>query len=128
MKRSRELREMLREGRGYRCESFRGAGVRKARDVLRYEIYVLGNEDVLWEACSALGIPRRDCDFDRMVAEIEGRFGEGAEALWLATERDARENYCEPGEEPDEYEIPEGALPIWDLGDEGALFAWRKWE
>jgi hypothetical protein len=32
------------------------------------------------------------------------------------------ENYCEPGEEPDEYKIPDSAVVISDLGDEGQLF------
>jgi hypothetical protein len=121
-------RELLQTKKGYRCESYGGSGVRDARSVLKQEVLEQGNEDMIQEAQSALNLPVEKEILDTakslklLIYEIENRFGPDAVAIWLGCRSCVIQNYCEPGEEPDEYKIPDSAIVISDLGDEGQLF------
>jgi hypothetical protein len=86
-----------------------------------------GNEDMIEEAQMALNLPTRRAvrnpdSLHDILSEIDRRFGQDAVAIWLGCRSCVIENYCEPGEEPDEYQIPDSALVISDLGEEGQLF------
>jgi hypothetical protein len=121
-------KELLGAKKGYRCESYSGSGVRDARSVLEQEVLEQGNEEMIQEAQSALNLPVEKEILDPskslrlLVYEIEDRFGPDSIAIWLACRSCVIQNYCEPGEEPDEYKIPDSAIVISDLGDEGQLF------
>lgn len=121
-------KELLQTKKGYRCESYSGSGVRNARSVLEQEVLDQGNEDMIQEAQSALNLPVEKEIQDparslkSLIYEIESRFGPDAIAIWLGCRSCVIQNYCEPGEEPDEYRIPDSAVVISDLGDEGQLF------
>jgi hypothetical protein len=120
--------ELLQTKKGYRCESYSGSGVRDAKSVLEQEVLEQGNEDMIEEARSALDLPVEKEIKDPAVSlknvlnEISNRFGPNAIAIWLGCRSCVIENYCEPGEEPDVYKIPDSAVVISDLGDEGQLF------
>lgn len=44
---SRTLSKIIEDKRGYRTESYSGSGVRNLKEILRYEIVILGNTDIL---------------------------------------------------------------------------------
>jgi hypothetical protein len=121
-------KELLQTRKGYRCESYSGSGVRDARAVLEQEVLEQGNEDMIQEAESALNVPVEKeikdpaISLKKVLYEIDNRFGPDPVAIWLGCRSCVIENYCEPGEEPDEYTIPDSAIVISDLGDEGQLF------
>lgn len=125
-------KELLRTKKGYRCESYNGSGVRNAKSVLEQEVLEQGNEDILQEAQAALNLPVEkvtqdlDASLKKIFQEIDRRFGPDAIAIWLGCRTCVIENYCEPGEEPDEYRIPDSAIVISDLGEEGQLFLTPK--
>lgn len=123
-----ETKEMLRDGKGYRCESYGGSGVSKALEVIRHELDEQGNTHIIDEACVALGIPcdcetpvRCDEALDLIAKVITEAFGPGATAVWMGRHDDVKERYCQPDEEPDEFPLFEDALVLSDLGEEGAL-------
>mgnify|MGYP001120369914 CR=1 FL=1 len=120
-----ESEQMLRERKGYRCESFSGTGIRRARDVIGFEVIELHNDHVTYDACEALGIDYDRCTLGKVLDTIEQRFGSDAVAIWLATKEVASSDYCESDEEPDEIPIPDDALIVSDMHD-GALFVWAK--
>lgn len=113
---SSELKQLLRERKGYRCESYSGSGVRNAREILKFEIEENGNESMLKEACDALKTTK--CSKKSVYKRLEGLTG-----IWLATKQGV-ERYCE-GATPDEIKIPKKAIAISDLGDDGVLFVWK---
>jgi hypothetical protein len=121
-------KELLQTRKGYRCESYSGSGVRDAESVLEQEVLEQGNEDMIQEVQSAFNLPVENeikdpaVSLKKILYEIDNRFGPNAIAIWLGCRSCVIENYCEPGEEPDEYEIPDSAVVISDLGDEGQLF------
>lgn len=125
---SPHARELLQTKKGYRCESYSGSGVRDARSVLEQEVLDQGNEDMIREAQSALDLPVEKVIKDpaaslkNLLNEIDNRFGPYPIAIWLGCRSRVMENYCEAGEEPDEYKIPDSAVVISDLDDEGQLF------
>jgi hypothetical protein len=119
-------KELLQTRKGYRCESYSGSRVRDAKSVLEQEVLEQGNEDMIQEVQTALDLPSREKDpassLKRIFQEIDYRFGPDAVAIWLGCRSCVIENYCGPEEEPDEYRIPESAVVISDIGDEGQLF------
>jgi hypothetical protein len=121
-------RELLQTKNGYRCESYSGSGVTSARSVLEQEVLEQGNDDMIQEAQTALNLPVENeiqvpaKSLKSLIYEIENRFGPDAVAIWLGCRSCVIQNYGEPGEEPDEYKIPDSAIVISDLGDEGQLF------
>jgi hypothetical protein len=125
-------KELLRTKKGYRCESYSGSNVRDARTVLQQEVLEQGNEDMIQEVQTALNLSVEKVVKDpasslkRIFQEIDYRFGPDAVAIWLGCRSCVIENYCEPEEEPDEYRIPDSAVVISDLGDEGQLFLMPK--
>lgn len=125
-KKSNEVNQMLKDGKGYRCESYMGSAERRAAVIVRYEVEEMGNEHVVDEACKALGLD--DCNLDNVLKAIEKEFGPDAMAIWLATKEYASKYYCGPGERPTAILIPEDAVIISDLKDEGALFTWKRTE
>jgi len=82
---------------------------------------------MIQEAQAALNLPVEKTIQDPastlngIFQEIDNRFGPDAIAIWLGCRSCVIENYCEPEEEPDEYRIPDSAIVISDLGDEGRL-------
>jgi hypothetical protein len=123
-------KELLQTRKGYRCESYGGSGVRDAKSVLEQEVLERGNEDMIQEVQTALDLPPREKDpassLKRIFQEIDYRFGPDAVAIWLGCRSCVIENYCEREEEPDEYRIPDSAVVISDLGDQGQLFLMPK--
>jgi hypothetical protein len=121
-------KELLQTRKGYRCESYGGSGVRDAKSVLEQEVLEQGNEDMIQEVQSAFNLPVENeikdpaTSLKKVLYEIDNRFGPNPIAIWLGCRSCVIENYCEPGEEPDEYKIPDSAVVISDLGDEGQLF------
>lgn len=121
-------KKLLETRRGYRCESYSGSGVRNAKRVLEQEILQQDNMDMIQEAQMALNlevdkeIRYPDSSLHEIFSEIDRRFGPDAVAIWLGCRPCVIENYCEPGEKPDEYQIPDSAIVISDLGEEGQLF------
>jgi len=116
---------MLDEKKGYRCESYGGSGEWKAKKVIIFEVEDLGNLGVLEESCEALNIKKKKCTLDVLIETIEKQFGPDAGVIWLGTKEDVKERYCEENEDPIEFDIPEGAVVLSDLDEEGALFLLR---
>ena len=125
-RKSKEVNQMLKDGKGYRCESYMGSAERRAAIIVRYEVEEMGNEHIIEDACKALGLD--DCNLDNVLKAIEKEFGPDAMAIWLATKEYASKYYCGPGERPTAILIPKDAVIISDLKDEGALFAWKRTE
>lgn len=123
-RKSKEVNQMLKDGKGYRCESYMGSAERRAAIIVRYEVEEMGNEHIIEDACEALGLD--DCNLDNILKAIEKEFGKDAMAIWLATKEYASKYYCGPGERPTAILIPENASIISDLKDEGALFIWKR--
>ena len=119
--------KMLQEKRGYRTESAYGSGVRRPSDVVRYEWYELDNQEdyPLDNMIEALNLPN-NLTADEVFLRIEQDYDDKYEALWLAEKGECKELYCDPGEEPEEYKIPDGAIVLQDLGPDGALFLMPK--
>jgi hypothetical protein len=125
---SEETKRMLKEGRGFRCESYGGSGKRKATDVIPFEVRELDNYHIAEDVCKALGFSCKcwepeECDesLKRIEQFIIENFGPGAQAVWVGTREAVVEHYCQPDEQPDEMELTEEHLVISDLGDDGAL-------
>jgi len=148
---SEELLQMLRERRGYRCESFGGNGSDIAVEVFVHEVDELDNIDYIQKAVLSLGrqsiqrrLPRGELAYlegyllfpadhvdalnfirDAVVEEIKARFGPDAVSIWLGTRETVKENYCEPKEEPAMVLLSAGAFPLIDNGYEGVLWVRR---
>ena len=116
---SKEAKEILRNGGGYRCEGSLSRST-KASEVLRFEIDELGNDHILTEIMAAFGLPKTPTT-EEAISLIERRFGVDAKVLWLATQESVK-RYCDEGEEPEYYDLPGGAVIISDLDAEGQLF------
>jgi hypothetical protein len=147
MKFSKELTQMLSEKVGFRNEAFRGSGERIARDVIKFEMYDLGNEDIVeffrehygfsipyesyQKALENEEITEAEVDqiIDQMFMILKEKFGHtNLYCLWLTSLEGVKENYMnEEDMEEDEivitkYYLPDKVVPISDLEDEGALF------
>lgn len=140
---SRTLNYMLRQNRGCRCESYSGSGVRKLREILDFEIEELRNMDIP-ATILKLHHPRVSHEL-RKVIENENDPGEYSFdiinwvmafasnyfkvpeeelcGIWLTTKANVIKRY---GIDFDECNLPDDALPISDLGKDGALFVYLK--
>jgi len=137
---SQELQQMLTEQKGYRNEEYSGSGITDPEKVLTFEIYELGNTDILEFFQKHYGF-----DYPCIIEQLEeGRVTEeeikvevkriisyisrkmGAKTLyclWLATREGIRENYVDTEDTVTEYNLSRiNYMPICDLGDQGALF------
>lgn len=109
------LKNLLLYRIGYRNDNL-STGHYKINDVIHHEINELGNEDII-ETCKIF------YGTDDVYAVINRHFGEKQLwGLWLTTEDGVISNYNGDSEFYDSYKIPDNALVISDLGDEGALF------
>lgn len=115
----------------FRSEQYGGSGVRDAIEVVQFEIFELGNTDILDYFLSHNG---PNAEVERVQAEMikngyvtgldQRRFamsllGDVKYALWLTDKEIAIRLY---GEELDEY--PTGPVVISDLGQEGILYGY----
>jgi len=105
---------------------------RKPENVLRFEVEESGNTPIVEYAAQAL---KCAVNLNAVVKAIEKRFGANAKVLWMCdTKKQALENYgsdFETGEvwgEADLYEIPDNALILCDLQDEGKLYVYTETE
>jgi hypothetical protein len=146
------LEKMIREGRGYRTETFSGSKIRKIADIIRGEIS-FGNTDVieyLQKNCNIL----KDYVYDRTIpgriyfdyidfcienaphiaAEIEAFLKEvfrvedidDLEGIWLTDHENVVTLYGGTDNDIDEYLIPdENFIVISDLGIDGSLFVFN---
>lgn len=124
MKRSPDLKQMLREMRGYRCEGYSGSRVRRADKVVEFETFDLGNAHVLEDVCKAL--KEKKCKWDEhwLFDEMKNRLS-GYDALWLTT-RAGVKRYCREDETPDKHPVTRDMIPTSDLGSDGTLFLIRR--
>lgn len=143
---SQELKQILNTKIGYRNEGYSGSGETDVRDVIKFEMYELGNEDILdffkenyglsvscedyQEALEAGQISEEEVDeiIDQMMLILHEKFGhKDLSCLWLTTLEGVKSNYlC--GEEYVSQYCLEGItiVPISDLGDQGILLVMDK--
>ena len=116
---SKELRQMLRERRGYRCEQAYGSEVRTPSAVAKHEIEILHNpHDSGW--CEGLQIPHRECTPATIYKKLRA-MDDTHEVLWLGLHKWVKDRYCEPDENPESYHIPKEVVVLQDLDRWGAL-------
>ena len=138
---------------GYRTETYRGSGYRFINDVLHFEIFELGNTDILYTIIEnnlvsdndksfideLLCDIRNDCMYDesleeeiiyQIVRKIKTYTGINIKyCLWLADKDIVSnpDNYGEFVKSPydiDAYEI--GKIVLSDLGEDGKLYAYEE--
>ena len=113
-----ETQELLRQRKGYRC----GKPLEtRPSAVVASELKRNAMPEDLAQYCEPLAL--QHCSTDTILDEL-CKLDPTHEAIWLATEAEAREHYCD-GQDPDEYAIPEDALVLQDMPD-GTLFLWRR--
>jgi hypothetical protein len=120
---SADTMKMVRAGEGFRCESYGGSGSRVPSKVVRFEYEELNN-DMTDQMIEALSLPTKltpEQVFERIKQDYDDKY----DAVWLATEEEVKEHYCD-GDEPEGYNIPPGAIVLQDLGNDGALFLLPK--
>lgn len=143
---------MGEDSRRFRTESFSGSGARRAEQVMAYEIYELGNTDILEWLLSQDGVlvsPNLRSEIEDIVRELEEEgyicdwtindaedFAErildeiasttGVSviyALWLAAADVVASYYG--GSPSDIEEYPPGNIVLSDLGADGILYGYR---
>jgi len=133
---STELTDILQTKIGYRTEDYSGSGVRDAKEVIRFEIEELGNNDIPEFCQQQYNIPFTEDTFESWLEPSEDWLEsllvflraklntDTVSVLWL-TKKENIDFYCtEEGENLIlAYCLPETMLPISDLGSQGALFA-----
>lgn len=91
--------------------------------VLAFEIYDMGNVDMLCDAADALNC--RHLFWCAVVRTLLQRFHGRPKAIWLCKSRAfAKEYYGNGEEDPVKVRVPEGALVLCDLGKQGQLYAY----
>ncbi len=139
MKNSKTLSKMISQGVGYRVESYSGSKVRNLFDVVHYEIFELGNEDILdymEKKYNLKGIQLHSREFFREDEEAEFRvarqivdyctFTLGAEkviGIWLTTLPNVKKFYkLNSDDEITKVPLDRKYMVISDLDEDGALF------
>lgn len=90
--------------------------------VIRFEVNELGNTHLLTEISKKLHV---EPYLDPITSAIEKRFGRDATAMWLCdTLEQAKDRYGKCGE-PYGVVIPEDAIMVSNLGDDGKLWLWK---
>lgn len=114
---SEVAKELLRTQIGYRNDGL-SEGIFTISEIIEYETEELGNEDI-YDTCEELYNTRNPLEV------IENTFGkEVVYGMWFARKEDILEYYAEDGEtEINSYNIPNNAVVISDLGEDGVLFA-----
>lgn len=138
---SKETQEMLNDGYGFRNDTLYGSGVEEIQKIIEFETIELENTDI-FETCEELyGIDYETIDLNnpesvknavkKTIKFIFEHFN--AEVLygkWLAPEKSIIQ-YYEGDEDISKYIIPDDAIIISDLGEQGALFVsakgWRRY-
>jgi hypothetical protein len=120
---SADTMKMVRAGEGFRCESYGGSGSRIPSEVVRFEYEELNN-DMTDQMIEALNLPTKLTP-EQVFGQIKQEYDDKYDAVWLATEEETREHYCD-GDEPEGYIIPPDAIVLQDLGNDGALFLLPK--
>ena len=138
---SQELQQMLTEQKGYRNEEYSGSRITDPEKVLKFEIYELGNTDILEFFQKHYGF-NYSCIIEKLeegrvteeeikdevkkiISYISRKMGgpKTLYCLWLATREGIRENYIDPEDPVTEYNLSGcDYMPLCDLGDQGALF------
>ncbi len=120
---SKEAREILRQGKGYRSEDAYGDGHRDFMKVITHEVEELENVSDLKDMASRLNL-HPSSSLAVVLQEIENRFGSDAKVIWLTTLEGVKQYTDHPDtmEGVDVYRIPEGAFLLNDLGPDGQLF------
>ena len=110
--------EMIENMIGYRNDNY-STGHYNIIDVISFEVNELSNDDIFQTCLNLYGT-------DDVVSVIENHFNtknfHNLWGLWLTTEKGVVEHYKGSKEGYELYAIPENALIISDISDEGALF------
>ena len=121
-------KELIPGGYGYRVEEYQNSKVTNAIEILRHEIFEMGNTGDLTDAAKALKV---NPIFGLVVEAIEKKFGRNATGLWLTTKKGAK-TYSHTADgtgflgDIQKYYIPLDAVKLIDLGDtDGAFFVFR---
>lgn len=132
---SRTLAYMIDTGEGYR-NTYCTSGVTKLSDIIRFEMYELGNRDMV----DFLGLnykgyrPSTDFDIEYLIqytlcfiANIFNAKVDELNGVWLTTYQDVLDKYYYKDDENNniiKVYIHNGMLPILDLDKDGALFVY----
>lgn len=122
-------KELEPGGVGYRVEEYQGSGVTNAINIIRYETKELGNEHIVKDVAKVLKV---EPTLENVVKAIKEKFGENAEAVWLATKEDVK--FYEKDSEgnvigtANKQNIPKNAVKVSDLGKDGSLFIYSTKE
>jgi hypothetical protein len=128
VKLSKEARQLVKAGIGYRTELAYGEGARLATEVFKHEVTELGNAHMLDELQTFLHLPEQ-LSLSDALRSIQSIVGKDGRALWLGTKKNIIDLYIRPSADADSvtqhldrYHIPSEALLISDLGRDGQLF------
>ena len=106
---------------GYRVGEI---GESKASQVIDFEVEELGNDHILTDAAKVLNSkPAKSA----VLEVIDSCFGKDAQAVWLTKTKKRAEEMYGPGE-ANKITIPEGAVILSNLGDDGQLWVYKKQE
>ncbi len=125
---TRESQEILAFGYGWRNDYVYGSGIDDAFKIIDYEVFELGNTDILYTCRKIYGI---DLDIRKKKESVfkvkmflRGVLGETKiYGMWLGTEENIKKYYS-GNESCTCYSIPKNygsALVISDMGAEGSL-------
>jgi len=126
---SPELLEMVQTKLGYRSEDYSGSGICDAEEVISFEMNELENRDIPKFCETEYGIMFEEDRTTEWLGVLLSFLRDKLNTdtvflLWLTRKEDIG-FYCydEGLHEIGVYSLPENAIPISDLGREGALFA-----
>lgn len=148
---SNEFIEMFKAKKGYRTELYSGSLVRDLKQILLFEIDVLGNSDIITYCEEEHKISLRNdllkeidlnenfrveeivCLYGSTIAEklyefVQTKTGfKKPLGLWLTTKNSVKNYYhAEYDNDIDAYEIPENIMVLSDLGYDGCLFVLNR--
>ena len=136
--------------KGYRNEDLFGDGYTDPIEVAIYETDELANNDIVNYMLENSNLTEKHADYLQQIADeeideidtdylgeiIRSYIGDRNYCKWLCnTPEDVREMYmtlegCDEDHLPDgeitEYDIPDDAIKLSDLGREGSLYVWKQ--
>jgi len=125
---STELSKILQNKQGYRIESYSGSGICDVEEVIRFEMGELENRDISNFCQMEYNLIFEEDAFEEwlraLLVVLRAKLNtDNVFLLWLTRKEDVS-FYCDEGTNWIlRYTLPENAIPISDLGSEGALFA-----